>query len=191
MEKTEARRIIKRLIEGMTLAERAARSEAIRVRLLALPELVAARSVMGYLPMPDELDTRPVLADLIAEGKRVYVPRTFVKERRMFPVRLASMAALREGEYGIMEPDTNETCDPSELDFVLLPGRAFDRRGNRLGRGAGFYDRFLSAPGFRAVRCAAAFACQVLPRVPHNEHDVPVELLVTEEELLRCGRSSG
>jgi 5-formyltetrahydrofolate cyclo-ligase len=161
------------------------KSEAIRKRLNALPELRQAQAIMGFLPMPDELNTRPVLADLLAAGKRVYVPRTFVHERRMMPVRLTDLGKLRRGEFDILEPETEETCAVSELDFVIVPGRAFDRNGNRLGRGGGFYDKLLSQSDLHARRCGVAFACQVLPEIPHDEKDRPVMLLVTENETLR------
>jgi len=147
-----------------------------------------AQLVMGFLPMPDELDTRPILADLLAAGKRVYVPRTFVRERRMIPVRLTDLGKLRRGEYDILEPDTDETCAADAVDFLIVPGRGFDRSGNRLGRGAGFYDEFMAQPGFHAIRCAVAFACQVLPEIPHNENDLPVDILVTEEDTIRLRR---
>lgn len=185
MEKKEAREVIQEAVEGLGPLERTRRSDAIRRRLLDLPELQRAQCVMGYLPMPDEWDTRPFLGDLIAAGKRVYVPRTFVKARHIVPVRLSDLDDLREGEYGIPEPDTDETCSVGELDFILVPARAFDQQGNRLGRGAGFYDRFMAAEEFTSVRCGAAFACQVLPQVPHDDHDLPVHILVTESETVR------
>lgn len=172
----------------MTAEQRRAASAAIRERLAGLPEMRAARSVMAFISLPDELDMDPILGDLIAEGKAVYVPRTFVRERRMVPVRLRDLGQLRMGEYGIREPNTEETGDPAGLDLVIVPGRAFDRRGNRLGRGGGFYDAFMSAPGFRALRCAVAFECQILPDVPHDGTDVPVDVIVTEREAWRAVR---
>lgn len=140
---------------------------------------------MAYLPMSDEWDTRPLLADILTTTKRLYVPRTLRKEKRMDPVRLTSLDNLRQGAYGILEPDSDETCDPVELDFLLLPARAFDKEGNRLGRGAGYYDRFTAPDEVMPVACTAGFACQLLPHVPHNDHDIPVEIVVTENEVIR------
>ena len=187
MEKKEARRQVRQAIGRLTAAERAEKSAAIRRRLNALPELRRAQAVMGFLPMSDELDPQPILADLLAAGKRVYVPRTFVRQRRMLPVRLLDLGKLRSGEFDILEPETEETCGVDELDFVLVPGRAFDRKGNRLGRGAGFYDGFMAQEGFRAIRCGVAFACQVLDEIPHTENDLPVTVLVTEDATLHFG----
>jgi len=185
MEKAEARRRIRQALEGLTPAERAAKSEAIRGRLRALRELRSARVVMGFMPMPDELDLLPALGDMIADGKRVYVPRTYVKERRMVPIRLADIRAVRRGQYDILEPDSGESCKVEEIDFLVVPARGFDRRGNRLGRGAGFYDRFMAGDGFRALTCGVAFARQVLADLPYGRRDVPVSILVTEDETIR------
>ena len=185
MEKEEARREIRRRIEALTPSERAAKSEAVRARLLSLPEMSDANTIMAFLAMPDELDTRPMIEAMIAAGKRVYVPHTLASERRMIPVRIKGFKDLRTGAYGIAEPDSDETCRPEDIDFIIVPARAFDRRGNRLGRGAGFYDRFMTEDGFRAVRCGIGFACQVLPSVPQEAHDLPVQILVTEDEVLR------
>jgi 5-formyltetrahydrofolate cyclo-ligase len=187
MEKKEARRQIREAVGRLTAAERSEKSEVIRRRLEALPELRRAQTVMGFLPMPDELDTLPILADLLSARKRVYVPRTFVRQKRMIPIRLTDLGKLKHGEFDILEPETEETCAVGELDFVIVPGRAFDRKGNRLGRGAGFYDGFMAQKGFRAVRCGVAFACQVLDEIPHNENDLPVAMLVTENKVVLCG----
>jgi len=171
----------------MSAAERAEESEAVRQRAMELPELLSAQSVMAFLPMPDELDTRPILSDLLRAGKRVYVPRTFVTEKRMIPVRLRDLDRLRVGEYNIAEPDGDEPCRPEEIDFIFVPARAYDLHGNRLGRGAGFYDRFMASDGFRAVRCGIGFDCQLLDQVPHAPHDLPVHIVVTKSRIHRGG----
>ncbi len=188
MEKKEARRQIARSLESLTPAERADKSAAIRRSVLAMPEFVRAETIMAFLSLPDELDTRPIIEAALAAGKRVCVPRTFVSERRMTPVVLRDIHALRPGQYGILEPDSNETVPPGAIDFILVPARAFDWRGNRLGRGGGFYDRFLDSQAPQAVRCGVAFACQILDAAPHDAHDLPVNALVTEGETIRFTR---
>ena len=188
MEKQEARRIVRDAVRALSPSARAEKSAEVTRRVLALPELKASRTVMAFLPLPDELDTIPLLADLLIDRKNVYVPRTLVKEHRMFPVRLTSLIDVRQGDYEILEPTGDETCAVSDIDFLIVPGRAFDPDGNRLGRGAGYYDAFMSQPGFRARKCAVAFACQMLPDVPHDETDVPVDVVVTEEDTLRVRR---
>jgi 5-formyltetrahydrofolate cyclo-ligase len=94
---------------------------------------------------------------------------------------------LVPGVFGILEPRGSEVVEPGAIDFVLVPARGFDRQGNRLGRGGGYYDRYMSHPDFHAIRCGIAFAAQVLDAIPHDAHDLPVEVLVTEEGVLRAG----
>ena len=183
--KEETRRHIAEAVKRLTESERAAKSTAISQRLSTLPELHQARVAMGFVSMSDELDTMPILEDLIAAGKRVYVPRTHIPEREMVPLRLRNVRDLRVGAYGILEPLTEETCTIPEIEFLFVPGRAFDGSGNRLGRGAGFYDRFMGNPKFRATRCGVCFNCQLLEEVPHEQFDIPVQILVTEDQTLR------
>jgi len=108
--KEETRRRIAETIKRLTASEHAVKSATISQRLNTLPELHQARTVMGFLSMPDELDTAPLLNGLIALGKRVYVPRTRISNRQMVPIRLHDMRNLRVGAYGILEPVTDETC---------------------------------------------------------------------------------
>lgn len=169
----------------MTSGQRRRASEEIMRRVLQLPECAAAGVVMAFLPLPDELDTRPLLAQLIRMGKEVCVPHTLVKERQMVPARLRDIAALKSGEYDIPEPVALERCEPATIDLMIVPGRAFDKEGNRLGRGGGFYDRFLVQDAPRAVRCGVCFSCQLIESVPHTDTDIPMEIIVTEAEMIR------
>jgi len=170
----------------VTADERARKSRAVRDRLMALPEMASARTVMLFLGMDDEIDTLPVVESCLAAGKKVYSPRTLLAERKLLPLRIRDAGRLRVGNYNILEPDTEETCKPDEIDLILVPARAFDRRGNRLGRGAGFYDRFMASPGFCAVRVGIGYSCQVIDEVPHERHDLPVRIVVTDAETIRC-----
>jgi 5-formyltetrahydrofolate cyclo-ligase len=185
MEKAEARQRAQQAVERLTVVQRRDYSRRICERLLALPEVTAAGAVMAYLPMPDELDTLPFLERLLAEGKSVCVPRTFAVPRRMVPIRLRNLQGLRTGAFGIAEPDHDEACDPAALDLIVVPARAFDMQGHRLGRGAGYYDRFLAFDAPRAVRCGAAFSCQIVDAVPCEAHDMLMQILVTEERVIR------
>jgi 5-formyltetrahydrofolate cyclo-ligase len=99
--------------------------------------------------------------------------------------RVHSLADLEEGYMGILEPPENELVAPKDLDMIFVPGLAFDRNGERLGRGAGYYDRLLAEPDIRAVLCGVCYDVQVMDCVPHEPRDHRVDMLVTESELLR------
>ena len=104
----------------------------------------------------------------------------------MIPTRIHSLdAGLETRVHGIREPTDGEPLALESLDLVIVPALTFDRSGNRLGRGAGFYDRFLSSPQFRGTAVGLAFCEQLVDEVPVYDNDVPVHMLVTDEEVLR------
>lgn len=184
MEKREARRQIAEAVRRLTPEERTRKSAAIAENVLSLPEVKAARTVMAFLPLPDEIDTRPLISALLGEEKRLCVPRTILRDKSMYPVRLKDMESLQIGDYGIPEPSGDERCGPN-IDVIIIPGRAFDANGNRLGRGAGYYDRFLMQVSVRAMLCGICFDCQVIKEVPTDNTDIPVGIVVTENRILR------
>ena len=166
-------------------AERAEKSLLIRDAVLRLPEYAAAHIVMLFAAMPDEVDTFPIIESALDARKLVVLPKVFAESRRMIACPIEAPAELSAGAYGILEPPGDAGAAPSEIDFCLVPARAFDRSGGRLGRGAGYYDRFMASPGFRAFRCGIAFHAQLLESVPAAEHDLPVHAVVTELEVIR------
>ena len=187
MEKQEARRAIREAVARLTPQDRECESRAVSARVMALPEMARARTVMVFISMPDEVDTAPIIQRCLDAGKAVVAPRTRMRPRRMVPCRLRRLDALRPGAYGILEPPPDEPSRPEDIDLALVPAVGLDRGGARLGRGAGYYDRFLTSAGFKAVRVGVGFQSQLVDRVPRDEHDMPVEIIVTANETLRPG----
>jgi len=188
MEKAQARREIRRRIASLAPHERAEASRQIARRLLRLPEFVAAKVVMLFLPMPDEPDTMPIVRAALDAGKTVLLPKVIPETGEMIACPVTDPSAdTTPGTYGILEPVSDAAAEVSRIDFCLVPARAFDRTGARLGRGAGYYDRFMASPHFRALRCGIAFASQVLDSIPCEPHDLPVQVIVTSEEVIRVG----
>lgn len=186
MTKAQLRDVIRRRIEALSAGERREKSAAAARRLAALPEFRDARTVMLFAAMPDELDTAPIIAAALAAGKHVGLPRCRPGTRQMDVVAITDPARdLAAGHYGIPEPVGDALIPPGDLDFILVPGRAFDRQGNRLGRGAAYYDRFLAGPAAVAFRCAVCFDCQLVDGVPHDPHDMPIHGIVTETTVVR------
>ncbi len=163
-----------------------AKSMAACKRLMATPEFRRARCVMIYLPLPDEVDLTPVALRAWQNQKTVAAPKVSWDKRHMIPMEIRSLeVGLVPGIHGLREPAGGEPVSLEVLDIVVVPAMAFDNRGNRLGRGAGFYDRFLASPRFKGVAMGIAFREQVIDDVPMHENDVPVDMLVTDEEVLR------
>lgn len=167
----------------LTDRQRRAASSAIVERALALPELRSVRTVLLYAATPVEVDTSGLIEPLRHRGVRLLFPR--VRGDALDLVAAADLATLEHGFRGIREP-VGPRVDPEAVDVALVPGVAFDPCGGRLGHGGGHYDRLLARLRDDGVRVGVCFACQVVPRVPLEEHDEAVDLVVTEHATYRA-----
>lgn len=193
--KSELRRELRATLEAMDAATRHAKSLAACSLLGAAPEFVQARVVMLYLPIPSEIDTCPLALKCWQAGKTVVVPKVTWDQKRMLPVEITSLhTGLTVTGPGIREPIAGKPCPVADIDLIVVPGLGFTRKGLRIGRGMGFYDRFLSAPEFVGVSCGMAFEEQIVDDVPMQDHDVPVGMLATDGGIRRfsvnCIRST-
>jgi 5-formyltetrahydrofolate cyclo-ligase len=160
------------------------KSVAACTRLLETPEYRDARTIMIYLSTPTEVDTSGIALDAWRNEKRVAAPKAIWDERRMVALEIRSLSSgLHTVQMGILEPVDGEVIPVSALDLVIVPGLAFDESGNRLGRGQGYYDRFLGQTEFRGVPCAIAYEEQFVTAVPHDDRDVRVRMLVTDAHV--------
>lgn len=192
MEKTETRERIARAVSGLTLEQRSDYSRAALRRLLDMPQYREAGMVMAFISMDDEVQTRRLMEDALDSGKRVAVPKVNTAERVMEAHEVTGLDDdFRPGTLGIPVPATRRLVSPSDLDFIVVPARAVDFDGNRLGRGGGYYDRYMSSDGFRAFKCAVVFDTQILPEVPCDGHDVKIDAAATEARLLCFAEDGG
>jgi len=163
-----------------------AKSMAACKRLQDLAEFKRAGAIMIYLPMPEEVDVSPLALRGWQEQKTVAAPRVSWDQRHMLPIRIRSLETDLVASRGLLrEPADGEPVPPEMLDLVVVPALAYDTHGNRLGRGAGFYDRFLASPGFKGTAVGIAFREQLVDELPTAKHDMPVDVLVTDEQVLR------
>jgi len=187
-----ARRRLRALRLGIEPRQRAAAESAIRATLERLRVFRRGSRVALYLPLPGEVDLRSCLPEAWRRGVDTYVPRIISRRRRLMSfVALAPESTARLNSYGIEEPAATTRCvAPAGLDVVLVPVVGYDRRGNRLGMGAGFYDRALrrrldAGRAWRRPRLVGvAFACQELPEIAASPWDVPLDLIVTEKGIV-------
>ncbi|BBL78785.1 5-formyltetrahydrofolate cyclo-ligase [Rubrobacter xylanophilus] len=157
--------------------------EEILGRVRGLEEYRAAGVVLAYAGVGSELDTAGFLRGVIGSGRRLVLPRVNREERRLELYEVEDPGRdLVPGVWGIPEPDPERTrrVGFEEVEFVLVPGVAFDRRGGRLGHGAGYYDRLLGGARSLPPLVGAAFEVQIVECVPMEPHDVFVDLVVTE-----------
>jgi 5-formyltetrahydrofolate cyclo-ligase len=150
-----------------------------KIAALFLAHHFQSQVIAAYQPMRAELDPRPLLAQLHQSKKQIVLPAL---EQNQIVFRLYEEGApLIEGQFGILEPTPDSLVLKPEL--VLLPCLAFDRKGTRLGYGAGHYDRALKDSS--ALKVGLAFACQELDSIPKEPHDVALDMILTEEGLIK------
>jgi len=190
---------IKRRMRAEAAARRALQtdpeglSREIFRRLAALPEYLRARTVLLYLDVRNEVRTRWFAPAVLAEGNRLARPYCERGEIELF--RFNAFDELAPGAKGILEPTpelrrrAERRIEPTELDFLVIPGVAFDRRGGRLGHGHGYFDKLLSRVRADAIKTAVCFECQLFDAIPTLPHDVPMDWIVTEKAAYRIDRT--
>ncbi len=165
---------------------RTAMSREIEERLFGLPELRSARVVMFFASFRSEVGTETMIRRALRSGKRVILPKVAGKELALFEIKDFD-ADVEKGAWGIPEPRPLVPAMLDEIDLIIMPGAAFDERGNRLGYGAGYYDKLL--PAFKGITIALAFEAQILSRVPADPHDAPVKKIITEKRVITAQRA--
>jgi len=165
---------------------RGSASRIIAARLEALPSFAAARVVLVTLPFDSEWDTRPLALAALASGKTLVVPRVNGATRMLELHAIGNIEAhVAPGYRGITEPlSILPRIDAAAIDWVLVPGVAFNAEGRRLGYGGGYYDRLMSTLKPAASRIAGAFDAQIATHIPAAAHDLCVEMIVTESRIL-------
>lgn len=176
---------ILRRLRQQSESSRQSKSLAIGRRLFRTRYYRKAKRLLCYAAIDGEVQTRPILEKALSDGKEVFVPVVTDRARRTMvaaQVKDLEKDLAHRGHYGIPHPLrlSSKRISLRSLDLILLPGVAFDRRGNRLGRGGGYFDRFLAALPDGAPRIGLAFKFQLVERLPVETHDVPVSRVITE-----------
>ena len=172
MTKDEQRSEMRQLLASMSIQELQEGSDTICKHLASIASIATADTLLAYLPLPDEVDISPLLAKWIVESRTVCVPIVSWEDKTMRPGLLTTM----DGDchitrrHGLREPSDPHPVAPDTIDVMLVPGLGFDTGGGRLGRGGGYYDRFL-ATSRAPVVIGVGFDCQILESVDREEHD--------------------
>lgn len=162
-------------------------SQSICEKFSALEAFVSAKTMMAYIDVRTEVRTRQYLPSLLASGKRIVVPYCVDRELELF--LLENMDELEIGMYKILEPKADlralpaKRVDVKELDLIMVPGVAFDRRGARMGHGFGYYDKLLEHARPDTPLVALAFECQLFPEIPTQDHDIFMDQILTEQAV--------
>ena len=175
--KKEIRREVKQAVLALSAAERESQSQRVCEQIKVLIAEHNPATVALFSPLPDEVDVTTLITSL---GCRVVLPRVGDKADGTPEMEFYDYAALAmaSGAYGIIEPQSGEPCRAEEIDLMVVPGVAFSSDGCRLGRGKGYYDRYLSREGFRACCIGVCYDCQLRKDIPAEPHDKRVEKVV-------------
>ena len=178
MEKSNIRRKINAMRRMRSEAERMSAAEEVFERLEKTAAFLMAENVLMYHSLPDELSTHAFLKKWGGK-KHFYLPRVNGVNLDILPY---DESRLELGSFHIEEPTGADTVDPSEIEVIVVPAVAYDRRGNRLGRGKGFYDRLLAEA--KATKIGVGYEFQLMDELPAEEHDVPMDIIITQNTTI-------
>ena len=142
-----------------------------------IPRLADAHTLLMYSALPDEVPTQSLIDELAAQGKTVLLPRV-VNDTEMELRRYQGRDSLQAGAFGILEPTGTLFTDYDRIDVAIVPGMAFDKGGHRLGRGKGYYDRFLARVPY-IYKIGLCFPWQMVEYVPTDDYDIPMDEVIT------------
>jgi 5-formyltetrahydrofolate cyclo-ligase len=171
----------------LSRSESIARSRLIQARVLQFPPYLLSRSVALYSPTRNEVEIEAIRDHALVNGKNVFFPRFGTKDLLEL-IKIGSASEFSQGRFGILEPtgESRLASRDREEMVVFVPGVAFDSRGNRLGRGKGWYDRLIEKELGEATLVALAYDFQIVDEVPTEDWDQRVHYLVTERSIVDC-----
>lgn len=180
MKKDEARRRVRAQKSLLDPAEKMRAAEAVFSALEKSAAFMMADNILLYHSLPDELSTLAFI-DKWHDRKHFFLPRVNGVNLDILPYDRSRLAI---GAFHIEEPQGDETCSMDDIEMVVVPAVAYDRRGNRVGRGKGYYDRLLA--GTRALKVGVGYAFQLLDEIEAEDHDVRVDIVITDRGTYRC-----
>jgi 5-formyltetrahydrofolate cyclo-ligase len=163
-------------------------SLALQSRFLALPEFQRAAQLALYAPIHHEVETETVAREALSLGKTLLYPACQGNDLQFRQV--AALSELSHGRYGILEP-SGEPCNPGDADLIVIPGVAFDHFGRRIGYGKGFYDRTVHRLEGSGRLVGFCYDFQLFEEIVGEPHDVTMDLIVTEQRVVRVNKNIG
>ena len=158
--------------------------------IMELPEFINCKNIMLYLSFNNEVNTYTLAKWCLNNGKTVIAPYCIQSKREIIPFKINNLTKdLSKSTFGVMEPKHNllEKANIEDIDLIIVPGVVFDVHCNRIGFGAGYYDRFLSKKSKNTLAIGVAYDYQIIDEVPTDEHDVPLDFIITEKRIILPG----
>ncbi len=182
MEKSDIRRKIKALRTMLSDEDKNSAAEEVFEQLEKTAAFLLADKILMYHSLPDELQTIAFLKKW-GSRKKFFLPRVNGVNLDILPY---DQSRLELGSFQIEEPTGDDLTDPAEIELIIVPAVAFDRNGNRLGRGKGFYDRLLQTT--RATKIGVGYDFQLIEEIPAEPHDVPMDMVITQRHYIRISK---
>ncbi len=186
-EKQKLRKELKKVLSQLSEDSRIDLSAQITGRVQKMDAYLKGRCLFIYVSKSDEVQTLRLIQEALSQGKEVFVPKVSQTTGLITVCQIKDWEKdLEPGFYGILEPKNQCPVleDLSQIDLFLIPGLGFDKQGNRLGRGKGMFDQFLSVVKNKDTIIALAFDCQVVSQIPSEAHDFQMPCVVTEKQVL-------
>ncbi len=185
MTKDRLRLEMQECLLGIGSKSRSEKSKKACQNLIETEQFQNASAIMIYLSLPHEVDTTAAVLAAWQLGKIIAVPKISWQHKHMIPVQIDTLdTGFSTSVAGLRNPIKGIPVPPEQIDLVVAPALGFDRKGNRLGRGGAYYDKFFANEKLKAPRCGFAFAEQLIESIPVTERDEPVNFLVTDEEVI-------
>jgi len=161
------------------------KSSLIKNNLFDLDEFTKASNILFYVSYDNEVFTHEMIKESIHNGKNIFVPKSVEKDRSLIISKLDEWDDLEKGLYGILEPVKIKEVSISEIEIVIVPAVGFDKKGNRVGHGKGYYDNLIKFSK-DILFIGLAFEFQIVDNIPVNRYDFPVDMIITESRIINC-----
>ncbi|MDO4534690.1 MAG: 5-formyltetrahydrofolate cyclo-ligase [Clostridium perfringens] len=185
MRKQDIRKIIRRKREELNKEIKKELDLRIMNNFFQSGYIDKSNVIFIYVNMDSEINTVDIITKLLEMGKRVAVPKVIPGSKEMVALEIKSLSDLNEsGAFGILEPDITKKNVGDEVDLIILPGLAFDKRGYRIGYGGGFYDRFLEKYN-KVKRLSLCYNFQIIENIPEEDFDEAIDTIITEDKIVK------
>ncbi len=165
----------------MTAEDRAEKNGKIFQNVISTAEFINAERIFCYINMPVEAETAKIIDYALEFSKRVFAPVT--DKNDMFFAEIKDLFDLKKSSFGVLEPKNGTKIEPKDGDLFIIPGSVFDIKGHRYGYGKGFYDRYLSR--YDVIKMALCYDFQLLESIKIEKHDINMDIIVTDKEILK------
>lgn len=186
MEKKKIREEIIKRRDNLSLEIKKSYDEIIFRELIDSDIYKKSKKIFTYISFGSEVDTKRFIQYALKDNKDIYVPKTNKATKEMIAIKINSLANMNVDKWGILEPksvDKNKICE--SFDLVIMPGVAFDRTGNRIGYGGGYYDKYISKINLQCTKLVLAYDLQIVNEFKSEEHDIKVDYIITNKEIIK------